>query len=68
MWSFTSSRTSLNSSVVDGSQDCLFAPISTAIDPRKGRPLEARRSFRVPVANELTVIPVMFQEKASAST
>ena len=38
----TASKTSLNSSVVDGSQDCLFAPISTTTDPLTGRLLEVR--------------------------
>jgi hypothetical protein len=40
--SATTSKTSLNRSIVDGSQDCLFAPISTTTDPPTGRLLEVR--------------------------
>ena len=60
----TTSKISFNISDTDGSQDCLFAPISTTTDPPKGRLLGVRRHLLVPVAEELAVITAMLQEEA----
>jgi len=49
---------------MDGSQDCLFAPISTTTDPPKGRLLGVRRPLLFPVANELAAITATLQEEA----